>query len=339
MRCDVRRRSGGNDLPARIPAFRTEIDDPVRRADDVEIVLDHDQRMPGHQQLAQGAHQSRDVFEVQAGGGFVEKQKRAFGGAALAFRTALGGLGEEAGDLQALRLAARERRYGLAEAQIVQADLGEGGERPQHVTVLRKQVHRFGDGAGKDVGDRKHAAAALDLHRENLGAEALAVAVRAAQIDVREELHLDVLESVAAAGGAAAVARVEAEGSGRVFAFLRQRGLGKDLADRIEGADETGGVGPGGLADRRLVDEGDVGELLGAEETVVRADRRRGFSQGTAERGIQHVLDQGRFARSRYAGHRHEAVQREGDGERPKVVFARAGDADNPLSRESGRGR
>ena len=328
MRCHVLRHSGRNDLPARIPAFGAEIDDPVRCADDVEVVLDHDQRMPGRQQLAQGAHQARDVFEVQTGGGFVEKQQCTFGGAALAFGAAPGGLGEEAGDLQALRFAAREGRHGLAEAQIIQADVGERGERPQHVAVLRKQVHRFGDGVRKDVGDRKRAAAAFDLHREDFGAEALAVAVRAAQIDVGEELHLDVFESVATTGGAAAVAGVEAEGPRRVFAFLGQRRPGKDLADRIEGADEAGGVGAGGLADRRLVDEGDVGELPGTEAAVMRADRRRGLSQGAAERRVQHVLDQGGFARSRYAGHRHEAVQREGDGQRLKIVFPGADDFD-----------
>ena len=55
------------------------------------------------------------------------------------------------------------------------------------------------------------------------GAEAPAVAVGAAQVHVGEELHLDVLEAVAAAGRAAAVAGVEAERARRVAALLRER--------------------------------------------------------------------------------------------------------------------
>ena len=50
-----------------------------------------------------------------------------------------------------------------------------------------------------------------------------AVAVGAAQVDVGEELHLDVLEARAAAGRAAAVAGVEAEHAGAVAALQRQR--------------------------------------------------------------------------------------------------------------------
>src|SRR5204863_7936719 len=79
--------------------------------------------------------------------------------------------------------------------------------------------------------------AAVDLDVEDLGAEAPAVAVGAAQVDVGEELHLDVLKARAAAGRAAAVAGVEAEHAGAVAALRRQRLLREELPDLVERAD------------------------------------------------------------------------------------------------------
>jgi hypothetical protein len=116
----VRRTSSGvpahDQLAAGVAAFGAEVDQPVGGADHVQVVLDHQQRVPGVQQLAQGAHQLGDVVEVQAGGGLVEQEQRALArrGWRLAL-AALGGLGQEAGQLQALRLAARQRGHRLAQ--------------------------------------------------------------------------------------------------------------------------------------------------------------------------------------------------------------------------------
>jgi hypothetical protein len=79
------------------------------------------------QQLAQRAHQLGDVVEVQAGGGLVEQEQRA-----LLRRPAGAGrprIGQEAGQLQALRLAAAERGHGLAQAHVVQAHVDDGLQR------------------------------------------------------------------------------------------------------------------------------------------------------------------------------------------------------------------
>src|SRR5215208_6933348 len=42
---DVLGCAGGDDRSAAISAVRTEIDDPVRRLDDIEVVLDHEDRV------------------------------------------------------------------------------------------------------------------------------------------------------------------------------------------------------------------------------------------------------------------------------------------------------
>ena len=99
-------------------------------------------------------------------------------------------------------------------------------------------------------------------HLQNRGAIAASVAVRAAQVDIGEELHLHVLEAGPAAGGAASVAGVEAEGPGGVAALPGQGCGGEALADRVQGADIAGRVGARGAADGGLVQQQGVGDQL-----------------------------------------------------------------------------
>ena len=44
---DLRRRAGADQQAAGVAAFRAEVNDPIRRTYHVEVVFDHDQRMPG----------------------------------------------------------------------------------------------------------------------------------------------------------------------------------------------------------------------------------------------------------------------------------------------------
>jgi len=224
-------RAFDHDRAAAFAALGAEVDDPVRGGDHVEVVLDHDQRMPGLQQLVEGAEQLGDVLEVQAGGGLVEEEEQTgFGGfpsltpklihsTGFAYRLPLRRLGEVAGELEALRLAARQRRNGLAEAQVVEADVGQRRERGEHLGMmtLAEHVQRLVHGERQHVRHRQP----VPLQFKHFRAITLAVAVRAAQPHVGQELHLDVLEARAGAGRAAPVAGVEAEGAGGVAALLR----------------------------------------------------------------------------------------------------------------------
>ncbi len=132
------------------------------------------------------------------------------------------------------------------------------------------------------------------------------------------------LETRTAAGGAAPVARVEAEHAGGVAALQGHRRLGEQLADLVEGADVAGRVGTRGLADRRLVDEDHVGHLLGAGQAAEGAGRIRGLAEVPCHGGMQHILQQRGLARAGDAGHAHQALQRDLDGDIAQVVLARA---------------
>src|SRR5262249_39020553 len=161
----------------------------------------------------------RDVVEVEAGRRLVEEEERALRAAPLRR-----GLGEMSRELQPLRLAAGERGHRLAEPQVLEPDLRERGKRRDRLPARPEARPPPGDRPLAHV--RDPAPAPLPL--EALGPEALAVAVGAAQIHARQDLHLDVLEALPAAGRAAAVARVEAERAGGVPALLRRGRLGEE---------------------------------------------------------------------------------------------------------------
>ena len=115
--------------------------DPVGGLDDVEVVLDHDDGVAGVAQLVQHLQQQVDVGEVQAGGRLVEDVQRAAGVA----------LGELERELDALRLAARERGRALAELDVAEADVEQrlqlardGRHRVEEaVRVLDRQVEHL----------------------------------------------------------------------------------------------------------------------------------------------------------------------------------------------------
>jgi hypothetical protein len=67
--------SNGHNLAAFIAGFGSEIDNPVGAFNHFEIVLDHNQRMPGVDQSLEQLQQNRDIIEMQSGGWFVENKK------------------------------------------------------------------------------------------------------------------------------------------------------------------------------------------------------------------------------------------------------------------------
>src|SRR5687768_7353651 len=112
---DFLRRSRGDDVPSPRPPFGTKVDDPVRRLDDVEIVLDDQHRVATIHQTVEHVEQQPDILEVQAGGRLVEYVEGAPGVP----------LGELRGELDALGLSARQGRRALPEVDVTEADVVE----------------------------------------------------------------------------------------------------------------------------------------------------------------------------------------------------------------------
>ena len=93
-------------------AVGTEVDHPVGGLDDIEIVLDDDDRVAARGESVQHGKELADVVEMQAGRRFIEDIERLAGAFADEFLR----------ELDPLRLAAGERRRLLADMDIVQPD-------------------------------------------------------------------------------------------------------------------------------------------------------------------------------------------------------------------------
>ena len=127
----------------------------------------------------------------------------------------------------------------------------------------------------------------LDFDFQNVLAIAAAIAVGAADEDVAEELHLDLLKPGAATAFALAVGGIEAERAGVEAALLGRFGLRKDFADVVERADVNGGVGARGFAEGGLVHEHDLAEGLEAGEADAECGVRSGESSSSALAGFR----------------------------------------------------
>ena len=68
-----------DDLSTPASPFRSEVDDPVRCFDDVEVMLDHDHRVAAVTQAMQYAEQLFDVMEVQTGRRLIDNVDRVAG--------------------------------------------------------------------------------------------------------------------------------------------------------------------------------------------------------------------------------------------------------------------
>ena len=186
--------------------------------------------------------------------------------------------------------------------------------------MLAEHVQRLMHGERQHIRHRQ----SVPLQFKHFRAVALAVAVRAAQPHVGQELHLDVLETRAGAGRAAPVAGVEAEGAGGVAALLRLRQGGVEGADRVPRTHVAHRVGARALADRRLVHHDHAAQVVHILEALEDPRRFGRLAEMLGQRREEHVLDQGGFARAGHAGEAGHALQREGDREVAQVVLARA---------------
>ena len=326
---DRRGRPLADDLATAVAALGSEVDDPVRGPDHVEVMLDDHHRVSGRDELPERGEEGRHVVEVQPGGGLVEEEQ---GTAAPAFpRPDAAGRADPAErprkvprELEALRLAAAQGRHRLAEGDVAEPHRGEGRELLPDVGRIGEAGDGLIDGEVEHVGDGKTVRG--DLHFQDVRPEAPPVAVRTAQVHVAQELHLEVLEAVPRAGGASSVRVVEAEPSGGIAAFPGERLGREELADRVEGADVARRDRAAGLADRGLVHQHHVRDRLHPFDPVVESRGLPRAAETLEEPAVAHLLDQGRLPRAAHPGDADELAERDPDVDPLEVVLRRAAD-------------
>src|SRR5437879_10069034 len=137
---DLLRRAARDDLATALAAFRAKVDQPVGRLDDVEVVLDHDDRVAFVAQAVEHVEELCDIVEVQTGGGLIEDVEGSAGGA----------LCKLARQLYPLCFAAGKSCGVLSEAHVGKADVSEclqpAGDR-RHVLEETQRVLNRSEGA------------------------------------------------------------------------------------------------------------------------------------------------------------------------------------------------
>ena len=149
----------------------------------------------------------------------------------------------------------------------------------------------------------------MDLER--LAVVALPAAHLAGNVDIRQELHLDLDDSVALAVLAATALDVEREAARAVTAQTGFRYTGEQLADGREQANVSRRIGARGPADGRLVDLDDLVDRFRALQRVVLARLVARAAHGARERSEEDLRHERALAAARHAGHRRHRPERE----------------------------
>ena len=112
---------------------------------------------------------------------------------------------------------------------------------------------------------------ALVTHLEGLAVVPLALADIARHIDVRQEMHFHLDDTVALTGFTASAFDVEAESTRLVAARTRLLGAGKQFANRCENAGIGRRIRAWGAADRALVDVDALVDVFDTADSIQRA--------------------------------------------------------------------
>ena len=321
---DVLRRADTNDLATPFTAFRSEVNYPVRGEHDIEVVFNHDHRVTLFDQSLQTVKQLSNVFEMQARGGFVKQKQR------TRCLSRCGMFRKMTRKLQALRFTARKGGHGLAEFQITQSDRLQGLQATQHVLVPFKKADSLRDCHVQHVRDRtgRPVPRWQSLHLKYLRTITRTVAVGTTQIDVTQELHLDVFKPIPPTAGATAVPRIEAKSSCGVTT-IESKGLrGVDFANGIERTDITCGIGSCRLANRRLVNEYGISDMLKPFDGSIPTGRVFRFALELGYTVIKDVLNQRGLARARHARYTNQSIERESNVDVFQVMFLRTSHLD-----------
>ena len=201
-------------------------------------------------------------------------------------------------EFQTLRFAARQRRHRLPEAKIFESDFGKRAQGAQDFGISGEVVDGFRNRHVEHIGNALcRLAIRRDRDFEQFRPIAAPIAVRAAQIHIGQELHLDVFESVAAAGWATTVAGIETEHAGFVGALFCHRRFREQIADRIEGTDVARGIRARSSTNRGLVHHDHVADQVRAGQRLVRTRRFGSLALVFEQCRIEYVLHQRGFAR------------------------------------------
>ena len=285
-------------IPAIGTRSGTQVDDPIRGANHIQIVLHHSERGALSGQTIQPRQQPLDVLGVQPGGGFVQNQQLSGEPAAT----------QVACELYTLCRAPRERRGRLTQGQIAEPDVGQRLQKPQrgaHLGVLEGRVprheiehlvyrHGVHIGNGQTIRAERHTTLAHVIGKSQPFTHIAADPRR------RQVTHPDLHRAHTAALGTRALGAIEGKMRRTQVRCVRETipkqvrelGIGRGIRSRI-------------TSYRTLINE--YWRALEADHPIT----SHGFAcmQGSCE----HAFDECALSRTRHAGDHVEASDRQRD--------------------------
>ena len=311
-------RSLRHDLTAPSASLRPQVDHPVGPLDDVKVVLDHKHGVARFHEPLEDSQQLPHVGHVEAGRGLVEDVERLTGRP----------LGELPRELHPLGLAAGERGGGLAEVEVVEADVVERLQFAGDVGGVGKEFECLADLHVQQFGD----VLPLPANLERVFGKPHAITDLTGHPDIGQEIHVEPDRAVALAGLAPPAGHVEAESPGLPAPLLGFREHREQAADVVPDLDVCGRVAPGRAADRRLVDHNHLVEAGGPLERRKLAGHGGLAAQQLPQRRLEHVANKRTLATARDSRHAHEQPQWDLDIDALEVVVSHAAERE-PLSR------
>ena len=287
------------NLSAFLAAFRAEVDDPVGALDDLEIVLDHDDRIARFDQALEQSDEKRNIIEVQSGRRLVEDEQ------VSGFSFPVSGLAKVPDEFQPLRFAAGESVERLAKAQITESDFLQDCERtgePFAFVEFAEKMHRLAHGQFEQFVDR----VAAQLHFQDMRLEPSTFAFRAAHVEVAQELHFDFLEAGPAAALATSAAGVKGKRARSQSLRHRFRQRGEKFAHPIVNPEIKDRGRTRGAGERRLIDHYDLAHAMRPGHALAGAGFFAARSACSEEILVKDFVDEGRFARAGDTGHTGE---------------------------------
>ena len=209
--------TGGEDLASLATALWADVDDPVSKFDDIEVVLNDDNGVATINEFLEYVHQDADVLEVETCGGLVEDVERL----PCIF------LGQFGGQFDALTLTTRKGGGGLAEFDVTKPHVLNGLDLAENIGHVFEELHGLVDGHVEHIGYRL----ALETHFERLTIIALAMTLLAGHLDIGQEVHLDGLVAIAATGLTTSTLDIEGESPWLITSDLGLREVDKQRTD------------------------------------------------------------------------------------------------------------
>ena len=169
-----------------------------------------------------------------------------------------------------------------------------------------EEIHCLSDSHIQDIGNRF----SLVLDLKSLAVITTAMADFARHVDIRQKVHFDFDNAVAAARFASTAFNIEREATGLVAAHTGVGSLAEKLADHVEDTGVRRRVGAGCPANRALIDVDDLVDQLRAVQRIVGLPRGVRSVADFLQARVKSLLNQRRLSRAGDPGDTDEKAER-----------------------------